>query len=122
MKTNARTLTGRQRRWLLHLRRAEADKTPLAQYCRAKGLNVQSLYNARHELLGRGKRRSASRLSASKSKGVNRFVAVRLAASPAQSCGVVCRVQFKDVVIECASLPPSAWLAGLAREATHAVP
>lgn len=122
MKTNAGKLTGRQQHWLLHLRRAEADKTPLAQYCRAKGLNVQSLYNARHELLGKGKRRSASRLAASKSKVVNRFVAVRLAASPAPSSGMVCRVQFKEVVIECASLPPPAWLAGLATEVTHAVP
>jgi hypothetical protein len=122
MKSNARKLTGRQQQWLLHLRRAEAHKTPLAQYCRAKGLNVQSLYNARHELLGKGKRRSASRLAASKSKGVNRFVAVRLAASPSPSSGVACRVQLKDVVIECASLPPSAWLAELAMGAIHAVP
>lgn len=50
MKTNARKLTGRQRQWLSHIRRAQARKMPLAQYCRAKGLSVQTLYNVRHEL------------------------------------------------------------------------
>lgn len=122
MKTNARKLTGRQQQWLLHLRRAEADGTPLAQYCRAKGLNVQSLYNVRHELLGKGKGRSASGRAANKTQGVDRFVAVRLAAPAATSCGVACRVQLQGVVIECASLPPPAWLTGLARGATDAVP
>lgn len=37
MKAKRRELTGRQREWLTHLRRAEARKMPLAQYCRGAG-------------------------------------------------------------------------------------
>jgi hypothetical protein len=122
MKTNARKLTGRQRQWLSHLRRARARKLPLAQYCRAKGLSVQTLYNVRHELSRKGERRTASRPAARRTRPVGRFVAVQVALPPAVSPSVACRVHLKGVVIECASLPPSAWLAGLATGATHAVP
>lgn len=107
MKTNPGKLTRRQRQWLSHLRRAEARKMPLTQYCRAQGLSVQSLYNARYELT---QKRSASQ-----------FVAVQMAASPAVPGGA-CRVHLKEVMIECASLPSPAWLAQLAMGVPHAVP
>ena len=61
MKANPRKLTGRQQEWLTHLRRAEARKMPLAQYCRAQGLSVQSLYNARYELTLQERRSTASK-------------------------------------------------------------
>jgi len=122
MKTNARKLTGRQRQWLSHIRRAQARKMPLAQYCRAKGLSVQTLYNVRHELSRKGERRTENRPAARKTRPAERFVAVQVASTPAVSAGAACRVHLKGVVIECASLPAPAWLAGLATGVPHAVP
>jgi len=121
MKANPRKLTRRQREWLSHLRRAEARKMPLAQYCQAQGLSVQSLYNARYELTLRGRRSMASKPAPKKSRSTNPFVAVQMAPSPAVPAAA-CRVRLRDVMIECASLPPPAWLVGLARGATDAVP
>jgi hypothetical protein len=93
-------------------------KKPLTQYCRANGLNVQSLYNLRSRLA-----RTESRPKQSvpkKRKPVTGFVAVRVAtpAIPAAAC----RVQVKGWVIECASLPSPEWLAGLMAGDTDAVP
>jgi hypothetical protein len=122
MKTNRRKLTGRQRQWLSHLRRAQARKQPLTQYCRAHGLSVQSLYNVRHELAEKGQRPAATRPAPKKSRAASRFVAIRVASRPAAISGATCRLHLKDVVIECASLPSPAWLAELARGAAHAVP
>lgn len=121
MKANPRRLTRRQREWLSHLRRAEARKMPLAQYCQAQGLSVQSLYNARYELTLRGRRSMASKPAPKKSRSTTPFVAVQMAPSPAAPAAV-CRVHLKDVTIECASLPSPAWLAQLAMGAPHAVP
>lgn len=95
---------------------------PLAQYCRVKGLSVQSLYNVRYELSRKGERGSASRPKARKTKAVDKFVAVRMSPTPRVSPGAACRVHLKDVVIECANLPPAEWLTGLATGATRAVP
>lgn len=117
MKANPRELTRRQEGWLTHLRRAEARKMSLAQYCRAQGLSVQSLYNARYELA----RQMASKPAPKKSRSTNPFVAVQMAPSPAVP-SAACRVHLKDVTIECASLPSPAWLAQLAMGAPHAVP
>jgi hypothetical protein len=105
---------------LAHVRRAEARKVPLTQYCRANGLNVQSLYNlrsrlARHETV----RRKAP--VAKKLKPESPFVAVRVAAQAVPSAAA-CRLQVKGWVIECATLPSPAWLAGLIVGDAHAVP
>lgn len=121
MKANPRKLTGRQQEWLTHLRRAEARKMPLAQYCRAQGLSVQSLYNARYELTLQERRSTASNPAPKKSRSTNPFVAVQMAPSPAAPVAA-CRVHLKDVTIECASLPSPSWLAQLAMGAPHAVP
>lgn len=121
MKTIPSKLTGWQQEWLTHLRRAEARNMPLAQYCRAQGLSVQTLYNARYELKHQKARRLTASMPAKQSRSTHSFVAVQLAPSPAVPAAA-CRVQLKDVVIECASLPPSAWLVGLATGAPHAMP
>ena len=121
MKANRRDLTRRQREWLSHLRRAEAGKMSLAQYCRAQGLSVQSLYNARYELTQPERRSRASKPAPKKSRSTSPFVAVQMAPSPAVPAAA-CRVHLKDVTIECASLPSPAWLAQLAMGAVHAVP
>jgi hypothetical protein len=104
---------------LAHVRRAHARKEPLAQYCRANGLNVQSVYNLRSRL-ARTKRRP--RQSAAKKRTpVNPFITVRVA-TPAVAAAAACRLQVKGWVIECASLPSPQWLAGLMAGETHAVP
>jgi hypothetical protein len=121
MKAKLGRSTRRQQQWLTHLRRAEARKMPLAQYCRAQGLSVQSLYNARYELTQQERRSTASKPAPKKSRSTNPFVAVQMASSPAVPAAV-CRVHLKDVTIECANLPPPAWLAQLAMGASHAVP
>lgn len=121
MKATPRKLTRRQGEWLSHLRRAEARKMPLVQYCREQGLSVQSLYNARYELARQQRQSTASKAAPKKSRSTNPFVAVQIAPSPAVPA-VACRVRLKDVVIECASLPPPAWLAEFATGAIHAVP
>jgi hypothetical protein len=92
---------------------------PLTQYCRANGLNVQSLYNLRSQLV-----RTESRprqVVPKKRKSVSPFVAVRVAPPPVPAAAA-CRLQVKGWVIECASLPSAEWLAGLMAGDTHAVP
>ncbi len=116
MKRNAKR-TARQEHWLSHLERARALKMPLAEYCRARGLKVQSLYNARHELSGKG-RGSVARGQARKKSASGRFIAVQM---PASAPGSSCRIQLRDVVIECAGLPEAAWLLALSRGAHDAV-
>lgn len=121
MKENSIKLRRRQREWLSHLRRAETRKMPLAQYCRAHGLSVQSLYNARYELKQMGPQSAVTLPAPRKARSASRFVAVQMAASPAVPAAG-CRVHLKEVIIECASLPSPAWLAQLAMGAAHAVP
>lgn len=121
MRAKQRELTKRQRQWLSHLRRAEARKMPLTQYCRAQGLSVQSLYNARYQLTQKGQPAAAAKPAPKKSGSTNPFVAVQMAPSPAVP-SAACRVHLKDVTIECPGLPSPTWLAQLAMGAPHAVP
>jgi hypothetical protein len=119
MKTTQRKLTRREQGYLAHLRRAQARKMPLAQYCRVQGLSVQSLYNLRHQLSGKsGLRRRA--VAARKPGLPGKFIAVRVAPATAPA-GAACRLHLKGWVIECASLPPTAWLAGLLAGDANAV-
>ena len=104
---------------LAHVRRAETRKVSLTQYCRANGLNVQSVYNLRSRLA-----RSEGRLrlaDAKKRRPASPFVAVRVA-TPVASAAAACRLQVKGWVIECTSLPSPAWLAGLMVGDTDVVP
>ena len=118
MKTRPRKLTRREQEHLAHLRGAQARKMPLAQYCRVKGLSVQSLYNLRHQL---SRKSGRSRAAARKSKPTGRFVAVRVAPTESAPASAACRLHLKGWVIECASLPPTAWLTGLMAGDTDAV-
>lgn len=126
MKTNVKP-TVRQAHWLSHLERARGLGLPLAQYCRARGLNVQSLYNARHELSGkppRGVVRGAE-VSGTPRKVVGkagRFVAVEMSATPVRVSAPACRIQMRDVVIECADLPQAGWLLALTKGVADVVP
>lgn len=120
MKTTLKP-TVRQAHWLSHLERARSLGLPLAQYCRSRGLNVQSLYNARHELSS--KPRSAGGDSAPRrAVKASRFVAVELSATATHVAGPACRIRLRDVVIECAELPQAGWLLALSSGAANVVP
>lgn len=120
MNTTRGKPTQRGRGLLAHVRRAQAGKVPLTQYCRANGLNVQSVYNLRSRLArGEAGRRQAP--VAKRRKPLTPFVAVRVAA-PVAPAAAACRLQIKGWVIECTSLPSPAWLAGLMAGDAHAVP
>jgi hypothetical protein len=119
MNTRRGKPTQREQGLLAHVRRAEARKVPLTQYCRANGLNVQSVYNLRSRL-ARTKSRPRHAVP-KKRKPVTPFVAVRVA-TPAAAPSAACRLQVKGWVIECASLPSPAWLAVLMAGDANAVP
>jgi len=122
MKSTPKKRRGREAEQanLAHLQRARAHPAPLAQYCRARGLNVQSLYNLRHRLLKRNAPRSA--VSSRGSRPAQKFIKVKVAAKPVAPSGAACRLHRQGWVIECASLPPPAWLAGLMAGDANAVP
>lgn len=111
----------RQAHWQAHLERARSLRLSLAAYCRTRGLNVQSLYNARHARSGKQGRTAPSEARQKKAGGMRRFIAVELASMPSSAPGASCRIQLRDVVIECATLPEAEWLAALARGAGDAV-
>ena len=119
MNTRRGKATGRAQGLIAHVRRAEARRVPLTQYCEENGVNVQSLYNLRSRLARTGNlpRQSVPK----KRKSVTPFVAVRVA-PPAASAATACRLQGKGWVIECASLPSPEWLTGLMAGDAHAVP
>lgn len=47
-------LTERQRFWLDHLRRCDADRIPTKTYAEQHGFSVQAMYSARKDLVARG--------------------------------------------------------------------
>ena len=119
MNTRRGKPTRREQGLLVHVRRAQARKVPLVQYCRAHGLNVQSVYNLRSRL---AMTESGPRRAVGKSRTpASPFVAVRVAAA-ASPPSAACRLQVKGWVIECASLPTPEWLAGLVAGDADAVP
>jgi hypothetical protein len=117
MRSKAK-VASRREHWQSHLQRARTLKMSLAEYCRRRGLKVQNLYNARHELSGKQRRGGARQKQAA---CMSRFVAVELAVPSSATPGSGCRIQLRDVVIECAQLPEAVWLAALARGAADAV-
>ena len=85
MNTRRGKPTQREQGLLAHVRRAQARKEPLTQYCRANGLNVQSVYNLRSRLARKEVgRRQAPLTRPKKRRPVTPFVAVRVA-TPAPS-------------------------------------
>jgi len=121
MATTQSELTAGERRYLVHFGQAQSRGLTLAQYCRAQGLNAQSLYNISSQLR-RKKSQSQTSLAvvARKREPARRFVAVRV--EPAAS-GVVsgCRLHHRSGwMIECADLPEASWLQGLVQGGEHA--
>jgi hypothetical protein len=119
MATTQSELTAGERRYLVHFGQAQSRGLTLAQYCRAQGLNAQSLYNISSQLR-RKKSRSEASLVARKPERARQFVAVRVA--PAAS-GVVsgCRLHHRSGwMIECLDLPEASWLQALVQGGDHA--
>ena len=77
MKTRRRKATPRDRGLLAHVREAQARKVALTQYCRANGLNVQSVYNLRSRLASTKSRHR--QVAPGTSKPAQPFIAVRVA-------------------------------------------
>ncbi len=120
MNTRRGKSTQREHGLLAHVRRAQARKEPLTQYCRANGLNVQSVYNLRSRLaITRSRQQQTT--GPQKRVPTEPFIAVRVAA-PVAPAAAACRLQVKGWIIECASLPSPGWLAGLMAGDTDAVP
>jgi hypothetical protein len=120
MTRQRRRVTQREKELLAHVRQAQARKLSLAEYCRTQGLNVQCFYNLRYRLRGRSEARRRV-VSSRSGSPADRFVAVHV--SPTVPAAVAaCRLQMKGWVIECASLPPPTWLAGLMTGDANAVP
>ena len=77
MNTRRGKATQREQGLLAHVRRAQARKEPFTQYCRANGLNVQSVYNLRRQLASTQSR--PRQALPKKCKPLTPFVAVRVA-------------------------------------------
>src|ERR1700688_2106823 len=98
MSTRRGKPTQREEGLLAHVQRSGAGKEPLTRYCRANGLNVQSVYNLRSRLA----RNKAGRRQAlpKRRKAVTPFVAVRVA-TPLALPSAACRLRVKGWAIEC---------------------
>jgi hypothetical protein len=113
MDTKHEDLTPAEQRYLEHARAAESQGVRLAQYYRANGLSVHTLYNIRRRLIQKGvlTRRRGARRAAGKPE---RFVAVRVAVPNPGMTGSICRLRHPSGwVIECGSLPDAQWLSAL---------
>lgn len=115
MATTQSTQTAGERRYLVHLRRAQARGLTLAQYCRTQGLNAQSLYNISAQLRRKNIRPDgAVAVVARKPEPERRFVAVRVEPVVGGRAGGVCRLQHRSGwMIECTELPAASWLQAL---------
>jgi hypothetical protein len=109
---------GWKRTWQVHVKRAQAQGVSLVQYCRERKLSVQSLYAARYRSSKRSRRPGTA---AKVPKGARKFVKVQITA-PDPAANMAYRVRVKDCVIECATLPPAAWLTSLMSGGADAAP
>jgi len=113
------TLSEREQRVLIHLRKAQEMEVSIAEYARSFELDLSELYSARHRLVKKGVLSGRPRASKSKDTGrAGEFVAVRLAPPTLPSTsGYVCRIRHRTgLVIECVSWPSSAWVHALMAE------
>jgi hypothetical protein len=91
MNTTQSKLTAGERRYLEHLRQAQARGLKLAEYCRARGLNAQTLYNISSRLARKatGPLRSGA-VVARRPDAASQFVAVQIAPAASGNSGVPC--------------------------------
>ena len=109
MRTKAgRGLTALRRQALECVREAHAKGVSLSTYCRASGVVVRQVYDARIALRRRGllPARAARNGARAARSSAARFVAVKIAPRAAP---IACRVRFAGgILIECAQWPPHA--------------
>lgn len=124
MATTPSKQTAGERRYLVHLRQAQSQGLTLAQYCRAQGLNAQSLYNISSQL-----RRKSIRpdrpvaIMERKPKAAGRFVAVQVSPVASGQVGGICRLHHRSGwMIECTDLPAASWLQALVQGGERAAP
>ena len=98
--------------FLEHLRQAQTQGVSLAEYCRRHDLNVGLLYRIKQDLAHRGVSECAETVVKKARALPARFTPVRI--SPAAPVSSACRIKHPSGwVVECASLPPPAWLSAL---------
>ena len=107
------TLTQKQREAVEALEGARRAGVSLSDYAKAKGLELRPVYDAIATLRRRGALPPADR----RRKRKSRFVAVRVASSPAPMAvrsGLVCRLLRSDgCAIECGEWPEPQWVAAV---------
>jgi hypothetical protein len=113
----AERVTKRQAQYLEHLRAAKSQGLHLSEYCRRHDLNVREWYRIRREMVRKG---IAGRTHGSGTKAMRtrtRFAPVHVTAAPMLGPSGICRIRHRSGwVIECASLPPPAWISALTEE------
>lgn len=118
MSSRSRKRTGWKQTWQVHAERARARGIPLSQYCRERHLSVQSLYSARYQF---SKSQRQSGAAVRKQSSLGKFLEVQIPPAEPTPASTACRVRVKGVLIECATLPPTSWLASLISGDTDAV-
>jgi hypothetical protein len=117
MNTKSEDLTAAEQQYLERAKAAEGEGVSLAQYYRANGLSVYSLYNVRRRLINKGvvaRGRAAWSTARAKAEG---FVAVRVLSPTEAGSSSVCRLRHPSGwVIECLSWPEPSWMAALTGE------
>jgi hypothetical protein len=119
MKTTQRGLTRREQEYLDHLQRARTQKVTLADYCRARGIDAQSLYRVSARLARKGylDHRSEMAVAAPEAEP---FVAVRVAAVATGGDSAVCRLRHPSGwTIECSHWPQASWMTALVAGGEH---
>ena len=102
-------MTEIQRQSLEHLERARVEGLSVKAYARGRGISAQRIYDS----VGLLRRRGV--LNDKPSKGRDRFIKVKISASPPSSTAV-CRMLIPGgPVIECLQWPPRSWLVELGR-------
>jgi len=117
MNTKSEDLTAAEQQYLERAKTAEGEGVSLAQYYRANGLSVYSLYNVRRRLIQKGVvARGRAAWSTARAKA-EAFVAVRVVSPTEAGSSSVCRLRHPSGwVIECFSWPEPSWMAALTGE------
>jgi hypothetical protein len=117
MNTKSEDLTAAEQQYLERAKTAEGEGMSLAQYYRANGLSVYSLYNVRRRLVKKGVvARGRAAWSTARAKA-DSFVAVRVVKPTEAGSSSVCRLRHPSGwVIECVNWPEPSWMAALTGE------
>lgn len=114
------SLTEREKTALEHLQKAQELGSTLTEYCAAFGVERNTLYAVKKQLVKKGV--LLSRPREPKPIG-SAFVPIRIVPSSPRPTTMACRlVHPSGWVIECGSFPPADWLASILAGGAHAAP